>query len=54
MVSRNTTTEKRAAAHDEGRINSKRTMEKGSSKKWMDGMNEDSDKELDAAMKHLK
>jgi hypothetical protein len=54
MVSRNTITEKGAAAYDPGRVNSERTIEKGSSKKWMDGMKEDSDKGLDAAMKHLK
>ena len=51
MVTRYTTKENDAAAHDTGRANSERAIERGTNKKWMESIKLDSDGEVDATMK---
>ena len=54
MVTRFTTTGEGADVQDPGRTNSQRAMERGATKKWLDGMKADTDKEVAAAMHKVK
>lgn len=54
MVTRYTINKTGEAAYDAGRVNSERTIERGSNKKWLDGMKTGSDTEADEAMRNLK
>lgn len=54
MVTRFTTTGEGAAVEDPGRTNSQHAMERGATRKWLDGMKADTDKEVTAAMRKVK
>jgi hypothetical protein len=54
MVTRYTTKGDGAAVQDPGRANSERAIQGRNTKKWMDGIMEDSDGELDALIKKLQ
>jgi hypothetical protein len=54
MVTRFTTKGDRAPVQDQGRANSERAIERGTNKKWLDGMEADADMEVAEAMRKVK
>lgn len=54
MVTHYTTNGDGAAVQDPGRVNSERTIERSNTKKWLDAMKADTDKEVAFALGKLK
>jgi hypothetical protein len=54
MVTRYTTNGDGAAVQDPGRVNSERIIERGNTKKWLEAMKADADKEVAFALRKLK